>query len=131
MIGVLTVIALLDVSGSLIIRVLTCCLDLALSLPLSGYKCIVHMSEDGRDAAKAVSPTSIKVMRCNAVLPLLIGVPFYFHNGQCWPGRPPFSFRFFLNATGSYATTDIMQVTVTITVISACFGKVATVIRQI
>lgn len=59
MIGVPTVIFLLDVSASLIIRVLACCWNLALSLPLSGYKCTVHMSEESRDAAKAVSPTSI------------------------------------------------------------------------
>jgi len=93
------------------------------------------MSEEVRDASKIVPNTIIGGMWFNAIMLLIMGVTFVFTMGDATeildsPIGVPF-IQVFLNATGSYAATNIMTVIIAITLISACFSEVATVSRQI
>lgn len=74
-------------------------------------------------------------MWTNAVLMLVVGVTFIFTMGDTEAileskiGVP--FIQSFLNATGSYAATNIVTVFIIVMLISACVSEVATASRQI
>lgn len=93
------------------------------------------MAEEVQDASKTIPPTIIWGMWSNAVLMLIMGITFIFTLGDAEtvlnsPIGVPF-IQVFLNATGSYAATNIMTVIIVVTLVSACFSEVATASRQI
>ncbi|KAK4497668.1 hypothetical protein PRZ48_010321 [Zasmidium cellare] len=102
---------------------------------LYGYDCVVHMSEEVKDASKVIPPAILGGMWTNAVLMLVVGVTFIFTMGDTEailesPIGVPF-IQSYLNATGSYAATNIVTVFIIVMLISACVSEVATASRQI
>jgi len=94
---------------------------------------MTHADTKVQDAAKTVPPIILWGMWSNAILMLAMGVTFIFTLGSAEEvlATPVPFIQVFMNATGSYAATNIMTAIIIIMLISASFSAVATSSRQI
>lgn len=102
---------------------------------VQGYDCVVHMSEEVKEASKVIPPTILWGMWINAAMMFLVGVTFIFTMGNTanileTPDGVPF-IQAFLNATGSFAATNTVVAFIVIMLVTACVSEVATASCQI
>ena len=102
---------------------------------LIGYDCIVHMSEEVKDASYVQPRALMWSVVPNALMAVIMGTTFVFTIGDVdsalkSPTNEPFIQAWF-NATQSYAGTNAMVFIIILMLTSACISEVATASRQI
>lgn len=102
---------------------------------LVGYDCSVHMSEETRDASSTLPKAIMGSVLLNVTLVFIMSVTICFCLGNPNAAADtvtgyPF-IQMFLNATGSYAATNVLTAIPTIMLAGCAFSEVAASSRQL
>lgn len=104
-------------------------------ISMIGFDCAVHMSEEVKDAGKALPNAMLGAAGFNAVLGFIMAVTMSFTLGNVdsildsATGYP--FIQVFYNVTRSYAGASILTVMIILTLISSAIAEVATASRQL